>query len=614
VISAWWLLGAPLLAALVLATGWVRGLVASSLVSIAAAVFGLVQAVRLLLAVQAEQLADWSVAPVRWLALGGGFTVEFGLLLDRASVLLLVIVGVVGLLVQLFSVEYMKEEEGVARYFACLSFFTFSMLGIVVSPNLLQMFVFWELVGLASYLLIGFWYERPAASEASKKALITNRVGDFGFLCGILLVGGLAGTLSFDTLATRWPAVTAAPALLTLAGVLVACGAIGKSAQLPLHVWLPDAMEGPTPVSALIHAATMVAAGVYMLFRTRWLWEVSPDAGAIVAWIGAATSLFGAVTALAQRDIKRVLACSTLSQLGYMVMAVGAGAHVAGLFHLTTHAAFKALLFLGAGSVIHGLHHEQDAWKMGGLLRKLPITAVTFALGAAALSGIWPFSGFYSKDAILLELRVFSPALFTIALVTALLTPFYITRLWIIAFLGKPRASGAAHAHEGGWKITLPLVVLAVLALVAGWAGVVPAFVEPGYHTEHPEGLLAIVLPGLPVVGVLAAWVLYGRTGIRTAEEDPLAIALGSVHTVLEERFMIDGLYERTLLALQARIATAFDRFDQNVVIGALSRGLGQCVVVLSRGIRAFQSGHVGAYLFTFGAGAALLLLVLIAL
>jgi NADH-quinone oxidoreductase subunit L len=613
--SAWSILAIPLIIAALLALRVARNPLVAALISIAGALLGLVQSLRLLVALNAGQLADWQGESVQWLQLPGGLNFELGVLVDPASVLLLVIVAVVGTLVQLFSVGYMKGDPGLARYYACLSFFTFSMLGIVLAPNFIQMFVFWELVGLASYLLIGFWFERKSAGDAAKKALITNRVGDFGFMCGILVVWILADTLDFAELAQLWPSLNEPSGYLMLAALLVFCGAVGKSAQLPLHVWLPDAMEGPTPVSALIHAATMVAAGVYMLFRTSFLWDVSTDAGDVVAWIGGATALFAALIAIAQRDVKRVLAYSTLSQLGYMVMAVGAGAKVAGLFHLTTHACFKALLFLGAGSIIHAMHHEQDIWKMGGLWRKLPLTCAAFAIGSLALAGVWPFSGFYSKDAILLALAEAAPGLFELAIATALLTPFYIARAWILVFLGKSRNEDATdHAHEAPWVMALPLVVLAVLSLVSGWGSWVPSLVDANYHAQHPEGVLAFVLPALPVPGFALAWFMYARGPIASAEADPLQRGLGAVFRVLERRLLIDELYERTLLRLQAQIAIAADAFERYVLAGALPQSASNWVLNLSRGVRSMHSGHVGAYLFAFGAGAALLFFLLVKL
>ena len=346
------------------------------------------------------------------------------------------------------------------------------MLGIVLANNFIEMFIFWELVGVSSYLLIGFWFEKPSAADAAKKAFFTNRLGDFGFLLGILMVWSAASSLNFASVqdALKWsPAI--AESLGTIGGLLIFCGAMGKSAQFPLHVWLPDAMEGPTPVSALIHAATMVAAGVYMLCRTLFLFNDS--ALHVIAYIGGFTSLLAALIAVQQNDIKRIIAYSTLSQLGYMVMAVGLNGPTPAMFHLTTHAFFKALLFLAAGSVIIGMHHEQDIWQMGNLRKKMPITFWTFLVGALALSGVPPFSGFYSKDSILAQaLEQKNYLLFGVAVFVAALTAFYTFRLFFVVFFGKEKSKAASHAHESPLVMTLPLVALAVFAAIGGFIGI----------------------------------------------------------------------------------------------------------------------------------------------
>ncbi|MDP7106113.1 MAG: NADH-quinone oxidoreductase subunit L, partial [Roseibacillus sp.] len=396
---------------------------------------------------------DTSTA-IKW-ASAGSFHIEIGLLIDDLSKGMMLVVTGVGMLVHLFSLGYMKDDGAKARDFGGLSIFMFSMTGIVLASNFVMMFIFWELVGFSSYLLIGHWFQKDSAAEAAKKAFLVNRIGDFGFMIGILMLWGLFGTFAFAEMADGARALSENSNTVTgIAVLLVFCGAVGKSAQFPLHVWLPDAMEGPTPVSALIHAATMVAAGVYMLFRL----QVSAGAllfegfaGTTIMWIGGITSLLAALMATQQDDIKRVLAYSTLSQLGYMVMAVGlAGDHggEAGMFHLYTHAWFKALLFLGAGAVIYACHHEQDIWKMGGLLGRMKKTAITFAIGTGALMAICPLSGFWSKEQILEAAHHENPALFWLAIVVAALTPFYMTRLFIVAFLGQARAHGAKEARE----------------------------------------------------------------------------------------------------------------------------------------------------------------------
>src|ERR1700722_11392880 len=333
-----------------------------------------------------------------WIDLGV-FQVKIGYLINGLTKLMLLVVSGVGLLIHIYSIGYMEDDKGRARYFGALSLFMFSMLGIVLANNFIMMFIFWELVGVSSYLLIGHWFYLPAPPDAANKAFLANRIGDFGFMLGILLVWSASGTVSFEELGQHWSTIGLSPGFMTAAALLIFCGAVGKSAQFPLHVWLPDAMEGPTPVSALIHAATMVAAGVFMLTRSFFLF--TPAALHVISWIGAITALLAALIAIQQDDIKRILAYSTLSQLGYMVMAVGIGEPPAAMYHLTTHAFFKALLFLGAGSVINGLHHEQNIWKMGRLKDKMPVTFWTFLIGTLALAGMWPLSGFFSKDAIL---------------------------------------------------------------------------------------------------------------------------------------------------------------------------------------------------------------------
>src|SRR3979409_1155562 len=352
-----------------------------------------------------------------WLDLRPVLYVPLGFVLDDLTKTMLLLVTGVGALIHVYSLGYMKEDAGKSRYFASLSFFMFSMLGIVLSNNFVMMFIFWELVGVSSYLLIGHWFERPAAAEAAKKAFLTNRLGDFGFMLGILMAWTATGTVVFHEMAQQLDRITSYPGYLTVAALLIFCGAVGKSAQFPLHVWLPDAMEAPTPISALIHAATMVAAGVYMLVRGACLIQAAPQALSIIAWIGTTTAVMAALIATQQNDIKRILAYSTLSQLGYMVMAVGLASGQAAMFHLFTHAFFKAIFFLGAGSIIVMLHHEQNIWKTGGLAGRLGITFLTFMVGTLALIGFPPFSGFFSKDAILAlahekNLAIFSPRLF----------------------------------------------------------------------------------------------------------------------------------------------------------------------------------------------------------
>jgi NADH-quinone oxidoreductase subunit L len=413
-----------------------------------------------------------------WITIGDRALFNTGILIDNVTAVMLLVVTIVSTLVHLFSVGYMHGDPRYNRFFAYLSIFSFSMLGLVLSESLLFIYIFWELVGLSSYLLIGFWFEKKSASDAGKKAFIVNRVGDFGFLLGILIIYATCGVLGYDQVFQAIGAGKLSGTLLTLAGIGVFCGAIGKSAQFPLHVWLPDAMEGPTPVSALIHAATMVAAGVYLVARVYPIF--TPDAFLFIAYVGLITLFLAATIALVQNDIKKVLAYSTCSQLGYMVMGLGVGGYTAGLAHLTTHAAFKACLFLGSGSVIHAVH-SQDIQEMGGLRKKLPITFITFLVATLAISGVPGFSGFYSKDMILaaaLEFGLKNPQhmiIFIGGLFTAGLTAFYMFRLVILTFLGAPRDHHKYdHAHESPANMWIPLVVLAALSfspVYSGWFG-----------------------------------------------------------------------------------------------------------------------------------------------
>src|SRR5438046_1194471 len=405
-----------------------------------------------------------------WLDVTSIFRVPFGLTLDPLSKTMLVLVSGVGSLIHIYSLGYMRDDEGKSRYFAALSLFMFAMLGIVLSNNFVMLFIFWELVGFTSYVLIGHWFDRDAAADAAKKAFITTRIGDFGFMLGILMVWAATGSVVFAEIASRLSILTSHPAFLTTASLLIFCGAVGKSAQFPLHVWLPDAMEGPTPVSALIHAATMVAAGVYMLVRVGFIIQASQAALLVIAWIGTITAMLAALIATQQSDIKRILAYSTLSQLGYMVMAVGLASNDAAMFHLFTHAFFKALLFLAAGSVIVMLHHEQNIWKMGGLSRNLPITFLTFGAGALALIGCPPFSGFFSTRAVLAVAYERTILIFVVGLLTAFLTAFYVIRLFVVVFFGNARSEIARKSNESPAVMTGPLIVLALLAMLGGFA------------------------------------------------------------------------------------------------------------------------------------------------
>jgi NADH-quinone oxidoreductase subunit L len=607
----WLILFLPLFSAAFITLFTLRSKTVSSLISIGAIVAGFVMS---LVFINANGFQFNGETTVKWLSLGG-LDVDFGLRLDTLSMMMLLIVTGVGGAIHIYSYGYMHEDRSMARFFAFMSLFTFSMLGIVLANNFIMMFIAWELVGVSSYLLIGFWFEKPSAGDAAKKAFITNRLGDFGFLAGILMVWSILGSLNFGVLESAMktnPAALGASA--TIAGLLVFCGAMGKSAQFPLHVWLPDAMEGPTPVSALIHAATMVAAGVYMLCRTLFLFN--HDALQVISYIGGFTALLAALIAVQQNDIKRIIAYSTLSQLGYMIMAVGLSGPTPAMFHLTTHAFFKALLFLSAGSVIIGMHHEQDIWQMGNLRKKMPVTFWTFLVGALALCGVPPFSGFYSKDSIFAQaLEEKSYGLFAVAVFIAALTTFYTFRLFFVVFSGKEKSEGASHAHESSAVMTVPLVVLAVFSFIGGGIGIwnnygsqfIPDFkpltlaeqlTEP-FHNLFPMlcGLGAVV------IGFFLALSLY-----KNAATDPLPAKLGGLATAMKDKFYFDELYEATVIRLHDFIATVCDWFDRWMVEGFCIGLIRGGTNLSGRALRLMQTGNLQTYAFLFVFGVAVVL------
>jgi NADH-quinone oxidoreductase subunit L len=523
---------------------------------------------------------------------------KIGIQLDQLSTGMMIVVTGVGLLVHIFSLAYMKDDKAKARYFTGLSLFMFSMTGIVLASNFIMTFIFWELVGLSSYLLIGHWYQKESAADAAKKAFLTNRIGDFGFMIGILMLWGITGTLAFNEMAV--PAGISG-GVLGAALLCIFCGAVGKSAQLPLHVWLPDAMEGPTPVSALIHAATMVAAGVYMLFRVQvsiGAEHFEGFAGTTIAYIGGFTALAAALMATQQDDIKRILAYSTLSQLGYMVMAVGLLVGEAGMFHLFTHAWFKALLFLGSGAIIYACHHEQNIWQMGGLLKKMPITGATFAIGTAALIAVpWVTSGFWSKEEILIAALKKDKFLFTLAVGVAFLTAFYMTRAFIVTFLGKARSKDAEHAKEVGRLMWVPLAVLAVLAVFSGF-GFVSGPLN-AIRPEHESNTVALIASLLTLVlGVGAGFVLYNGK-----EKDPVSIPL------FRNRFYLDAIYEKGIVKyFQDAFAAIIHFIDEMVINAILVGGLSRLAATLGNLFRKLQSGSLQGYSFAFGFGVLLVI------
>ena len=638
---AWWLLILPLLSAIATLVYLHRKPNMAVFASVASA------ALCFLVALAAGAGILTEPQPFEWMSFPN-LHIEIGMILDPLSRGMLLVVTGVGLLVHIFSIGYMAHDRAKARFFGGLSIFMFSMTGIVIATNLIEMFFFWEGVGLSSYLLIGFWYERESAAAAANKAFVCNRLADFGFMVGILTLWFMTGSVSVRTAdlqqaylhanpPTTQQAIanhtgTAAPlsrpllingngvqeipkylALVLVIGLFAGC--MGKSAMFPFHVWLPDAMEGPTPVSALIHAATMVAAGVYMLCRVYPLLLLSAAGMWFIAGIGCFTAIFAALIAVQQNDIKRILAYSTLSQLGYMVMAVGCRGPAAAMFHLTTHAFFKALLFLAAGSVIHALHEEQDIWKMGGLAKKIPLTFWTFLIGYVALIGLPPFAGFFSKDLILAVAFAANPVFFWVGAITAFLTAFYMTRLVVVAFFGPARSEAAKHPHESGAVMTVPLILLAILSAIGGF-GILG--IETFYHgwsvgqlratgqlaggAPAPEVpsigfLLGFLVPTLLVVaGLLSAWALY-----RGRDRDPLHIK------VLANKFYFDEFYDNSLVGGQQLFARFLGWIDDWVLEGAILRGSAYLSVGAGELLRLLQTGSLQTYAFVLSLGGGLL-------
>ena len=584
-ILPWIILLGPLFSAAVITLFTLRWKALSSFISVAAVLVSFVCSCLIF------SRSGISPPEFTWIELGEVFKVPFGFVLDGLSKTMLVVVSGVGSLIHIYSLGYMRDDEGKSRYFAALSLFMFAMLGIVLANNFVMLFVFWELVGFTSYVLIGHWFYRDAAADAAKKAFITTRVGDFGFMLGILMLWMATGSVIFSQIAPRLPALTSHPAFLTIAALLIFCGAVGKSAQFPLHVWLPDAMEGPTPISALIHAATMVAAGVYMLVRVAFIIQASPTALLVIAWIGTITAMLAALIATQQSDIKRILAYSTLSQLGYMVMAVGLASNEAAMFHLFTHAFFKALLFLAAGSVIVMLHHEQNIWKMGGLSRNLPITFLTFGAGALALIGCPPFSGFFSKDAILAVAYERNMLIFVVGLLTAFLTAFYVIRLFVVVFFGNARSEITRKSNESPAVMTGPLIVLALLAMLGGFA-----FFARNFLVLPVEKNIGLFVPALAMI-VLVLGSGLAITLYRNRQSEPFDIEL------FRRLFYFNEFYSWLINWTQeflARISAFCDRWIIDAgVVGGTSGGTWGIGALL----RLIQGGNLQAYLFLFGLG-----------
>ena len=538
----------------------------------------------------------------------GTLKIPFAFQIDQLSSLFLLIITGVGFLIHVYSTSYMKEEktEHFGRYFSYLNLFIFSMLLLVMGANFVIMFIGWEGVGLCSYLLIGYWFKKQEYNKAANKAFIMNRIGDLAFLIAIFWLINKLGTVSYNEVFNSANLAKLKATDITIITLLLFVGATGKSAQIPLYTWLPDAMAGPTPVSALIHAATMVTAGIYMIARSNLLYSLSPFTMDIVTYVGLATALLAATIALKQNDIKKVLAYSTVSQLGFMFLALGTGAYTAAVFHVMTHAFFKALLFLCSGSVIHAMGGEQDIRFMGGLSKKLKITFITFVIGCIAIAGIPPFSGFFSKDAILLSAFAKNPVLYGIALFTALLTAFYMFRLLVITFSGKFRGTEEQehHLHESPFAMTIPLIILAVLSIIGGFVGIPEVFVHGGdklgeflspvivVHSEHAvsistEYILMGLSTGLVLVMIFFAWFKFKNY------QHSEATGLGKV---LENKWYVDELYDKLIIHPLHQLGGFLKNIIDNKVVDGMVNGVGKLINYSSRQMRLLQSGQVGNY------------------
>ncbi|WP_027087161.1 NADH-quinone oxidoreductase subunit L [Cohnella panacarvi] len=544
--------------------------------------------------------ADDYSKSIEWLQVGS-LKLSAGFEVTNLTSLMLVVVTLVSFLVNVYSQGYMRDDDRISTFFAYVALFTSSMLGLVLSDNLLTFYIFWELVGVCSFLLVGFWYHKPEAKAAAKKAFIVTRIGDLGLLIALLLLFWYMPdhALDFTTIHNVFstPGGVISVGITTLIALLIFVGAVGKSGQFPLHTWLPDAMEGPTPISALIHAATMVAAGVFLVARTFPIFEASDAAMTTVAVIGAFTAIFAASIGLAQNDIKRILAYSTVSQLGYMMLALGVGSVSAAMFHLFTHAFFKALLFLGAGSVIHGAH-TQDIREMGGLGKTMKITAWTFGIGALALSGIPPFAGFWSKDAILAAALDKNGILFAVGAIAAFFTALYMARLYFLVFAGKPKQDG--HAHESPSVMTVPLIVLAILSVVAGFVdtpfkGWLGEWLTGEAPEHHGSGIVMVVSVAVGLLGIYIGWLVYVKGTVR---RDAVSSRAPALVRTLERKYYIDELYDLLIVKPLRSFGKALQAFDDYIVDGVV-RLAGYSTSALGRLNSRLQSGQVQTYALT---------------
>ncbi|MCR8558503.1 NADH-quinone oxidoreductase subunit L [Mucilaginibacter sp. BJC16-A38] len=583
--------------------------------------FGISVAVFFQVKAAGSEFHGFNVSLFNWFS-AGSVKISFSFLIDQLSAIMLLIITGVGFLIHLYSVGYMKDDAGFAKFFAYLNLFIFFMLLLVMGSNYLIMFIGWEGVGLCSYLLIGFWYTNPDYADAAKKAFIMNRIGDLGFIIAIFLIMVVFGSANFADVFKLASTKDFASAPFTLITILLFVGAVGKSAQLPLFTWLPDAMAGPTPVSALIHAATMVTAGVYMIARSNILFTLAPVTMHIVAVVGLTTAVIAALIALTQTDIKKVLAYSTVSQLGYMFLGLGVGAYTGAFFHVLTHAFFKALLFLGAGSVIHAMSNEQDMRNMGGLKGKLKITFITMLIGTLAISGIPPFAGFFSKDEILAHTFMHSTPMYVIGVITAMFTAFYMFRMLFLTFYGKFRGTHEQehHLHESPPSMTIPLVVLAILSIVGGFIGrpeslgghhwlehfLAPVFAKSAPLLVTPELsnsteiTLMCISVGAAVLAILYAYFKYIKNAhvpVTDTEERPALVDI-SYH-----KFYIDELYDTIIRKPLDALSVFFYKVIDKMGIDGIVNGLGRGTVDASKGLRLLQTGNVGFYIFMMVVG-----------
>lgn len=540
------------------------------------------------------------------------FKLDFGILLDQLSLLWLLFVTGIGSLIHLYSISYMHDDENMHKFFAYLNLFVFFMITLVVGSNLLVMFIGWEGVGLCSYLLIGFWYKNQPYNDAAKKAFIMNRIGDLGFLIGMFVIAALFSTLNYTEIKTALSAGNADSAMLGLAALCLFIGATGKSAQLPLYTWLPDAMAGPTPVSALIHAATMVTAGIFMVTRMNFLFDLTPDIQHVIAIVGAATALVAASIGLLQNDIKKVLAYSTVSQLGLMFLALGLGAYTVAVFHVITHAFFKACLFLGSGSVIHGLHGEQDMRKMGGLRKAMPITFWTMMISTLAIAGIFPFAGFWSKDEILMVAFEHNKVLWVVASIASIMTAFYMFRLMYLTFFKEFRGTSAQkdHLHESPSLITIPLVILAVLAVIGGAINLPGSmwlnhFLEPilaGKHEAHHLGTQEFMLMGIAlagaIVGIIWANAKYIKGGFVPKEDAEIS----GFNKTVYNKYYVDEFYTFLIVKPLNGLANFF-RTTLEPALGKVVFSFGTLANGIGTQGKKLHNGNIGLYLFVFVLG-----------